>query len=173
MLDSGDPASGIVNDNHGAYAILMSGDDEIISSTPEVFTYRSHTKDKGRYRLTSATRESKHPVRIVRSHSLRSPWSPRAGIRYDGLYKITGWSIHQDKPKQTVVYHISFERLKSEPDIAAVLERPTAEEVEDYREYKRMRHAVPVKPGKLAKMGIPDFLLTPEGKQKEILKAEV
>lgn len=72
-------------DSKGAYAVLLTGTDEVSSSTPEKFVYRARNSNKGRYRLTAATIDSRHPVRILRSHALRSLWSPRAGIRYDGL----------------------------------------------------------------------------------------
>ena len=85
IIDSGKPNGGIVACAIGAYAVLMTDDDEIWSPTPNKFTYRARSDDKGRYRLTAATPESRQPVRILRSHSLHSFWSPRAGIRYDGL----------------------------------------------------------------------------------------
>ena len=85
IIDSADPAGGIVADVNGAYAVLMTEDAEIKSPTPEGFTYRAKHEDRGRFRLTAATRESRGPVRILRSHSLRSLWAPKAGVRYDGL----------------------------------------------------------------------------------------
>lgn len=85
IIDSGDPNGGITADSQGAYAVVMTDHDEIEASTPDLFTYRARRNDKGRYRLTAATVESRQPVRILRNHSLRSFWSPSAGIRYDGL----------------------------------------------------------------------------------------
>lgn len=72
-------------DSKGAYAVLLTGGDEIPSTTPDKFVYRAHDGDRGRYRLTAATIDSRHPIRILRGHGLRSFWSPRAGIRYEGL----------------------------------------------------------------------------------------
>lgn len=85
MLDSSDRNGGVVADSKGAYAVLLSGSDEISSPTPDRIVYRTREGDKGRYRLTAATIDSRHPVRILRSHALHSFWSPRAGIRYEGL----------------------------------------------------------------------------------------
>lgn len=85
MLDTGDPNGGIVADANGAYALLMTEEDETNSPTPLAFTYRARANDKGRYRMTAGTPESRLPIRVLRSHSLRSFWSPKAGIRYDGL----------------------------------------------------------------------------------------
>jgi hypothetical protein len=85
ILDSSDPHGGIVADSKGAYAVLLTGNDEVSSASPETFVYRARDADRGRFRLTAATIDSRHPVRILRSHALHSFWSPRAGVRYEGL----------------------------------------------------------------------------------------
>jgi hypothetical protein len=85
IIDSVTADGGIVSDANGAYAILMAGNDEVSGPSFEAFTYRAKNSDRGRYRLTAATRESRQPVRVLRSHSLRSFWAPKAGVRYDGL----------------------------------------------------------------------------------------
>ena len=85
ILDSSDPRGGIVSDSKGAYAVLLTGSDEVSSANPESFVYRARDTDRGRFRLTAATIDSRHPVRILRSHSLHSFWSPKAGVRYEGL----------------------------------------------------------------------------------------
>lgn len=84
-MDSASSEGGIVSDSAGAYAVVMTNGDEIPGSSPETFQYRASDRDPGRYRLTAGTPESRHPIRILRSHSLRSFWKPRAGLRYDGL----------------------------------------------------------------------------------------
>ncbi|KAG9602828.1 hypothetical protein KCU86_g8694, partial [Aureobasidium melanogenum] len=69
-------------------------------------------------------------------------FAPRAGVRYDGLYKVSGWRITQDPKTKEINYYISFDRLPSEPPLGPVLEHPTAEELDDYREYKRIRRDI-------------------------------
>lgn len=85
IIDNGNPNGGITCDANGAYALLMTLHDEVESAGPNSFVYRARTGDSGRYRLTSADISSRQPVRILRHHSLRSFWTPRAGVRYDGL----------------------------------------------------------------------------------------
>lgn len=85
IIDSADAAGGITSDSDGAYAIFMTREEEVLGLTPETFTYRASADDHGRYRLTAATRDSRQPIRILRSDSLRSFWAPKAGVRYDGL----------------------------------------------------------------------------------------
>lgn len=158
MIDSSTPQGGIVSDSKGAYAVFLTDDDELSGSTAEKFVYRARDGDKGRYRLTAATLDSRHPVRILRSHTLRSFWAPRAGIRYEGLYvpaqqskwllgvlidfhryKVASWSISRDSSTERMVYDITFKRLASEASMEDVLQRPWAEEIEDYKEYKRIK----------------------------------
>ncbi|THW39345.1 hypothetical protein D6D25_04851, partial [Aureobasidium pullulans] len=122
-----------------AYALLLADGDELECDDPAHFTYRSTSGDARRYRLCAGTLASRQPVRVLRSHTLRSFFAPRAGVRYDGMYKVSGWRIIQDPKTKAVHYHIRFDRLPSEPPIGPVLEHPTAEEIDDYREYKRIR----------------------------------
>jgi hypothetical protein len=53
---------------------------------------------------------------------------------------VTGWSIASRNKE--MVYEIHFRRLASEPSMEIVLRRPFSDEIEDYREYKRIRQAV-------------------------------
>lgn len=85
ILDSGSASTSIVYDKKAAYGLVLSHEDELNSPDPSRFTYRSSPHDIGRYRLTAATTASRHPIRVLRSHTLRSLWAPRAGLRYDGL----------------------------------------------------------------------------------------
>lgn len=78
-------ADGVVADSGGAYAVLMAGDEEVAGQNADSFVFRARLNDKSRYRLTSGTPESRSPVRILRSHTLRSFYAPKAGLRYDGL----------------------------------------------------------------------------------------
>ncbi|KAI6868063.1 hypothetical protein KC343_g11870 [Hortaea werneckii] len=139
IIDNSDANGGIVADENGAYAVVMTEGDEVKGSSPDTFVYRARTDDTGRYRLTSGTLESRHPVRILRSHSLRSFYAPKAGLRYDGLHKVSGWTVRTDQLSKQIVYEITFTRLASEPSMTQVQRRPFAEEVEDYKEYKRLR----------------------------------
>ncbi|KAI7012539.1 hypothetical protein D0867_14889 [Hortaea werneckii] len=139
IIDNSDANGGVVADANGAYAVVMTEGDEVKGSSPDKFVYRARADDTGRYRLTAGTPESRQPVRILRSHSLRSFYAPKAGLRYDGLHKVSGWTVRTDPQSKQVVYDISFTRLASEPSMSQVQRRPFAEEVEDYKEYKRLR----------------------------------
>ncbi|KAF7189105.1 hypothetical protein HII31_09527 [Pseudocercospora fuligena] len=140
IIDNGNSDGGVVSDGDRAYAVVLTGGDEISGPDPNSFQYRCRDKDPGRYRLTAGTPESRHPIRVLRSHSLRSLWKPRAGLRYDGLHKVTGWTIKHDNKTNQMVYIVNFQRLASESSMELVLKRPWSDEIEDYTEYKRIRN---------------------------------
>ncbi|KAF2026253.1 hypothetical protein EK21DRAFT_74691 [Setomelanomma holmii] len=86
-------------------------------------------------------------IRILRSHSFNSVWGPKAGVRYEGLYGVKSWSIRQAKTTDTaggewkqgdIIFEVRFERRDDTP-MEEVTRRPTATEVDDYSEYKRLR----------------------------------
>lgn len=134
--------SGVTTCYTQAYALLLADNDELDCTDPAHFTYRSTPGDVRRYHLCAGTLASRRPIRVLRSHTLRSFFAPRAGVRYDGLYKVSGWRITQDPKTKEIHYNIFFDRLPSEPALDPVLQHPTAEELDDYREYKRIRKEV-------------------------------
>ncbi|KAI5367416.1 putative PUA-like superfamily, SRA-YDG superfamily protein [Septoria linicola] len=139
IIDSGSSEGGIVCDGEAAYAVVMTGGDEVFGGDGETIRYRARSNDPGRYRLSAASIESRHPIRILRSHTLNSMWKPRTGLRYEGLYKITGWSVKHNTRTNEVDFVVKFRRLPAQAAFETVLARPWTEEVEDYREYKRLR----------------------------------
>ncbi|PSN75021.1 hypothetical protein BS50DRAFT_643633 [Corynespora cassiicola Philippines] len=158
-LDSVD--GGVCFDKQGAYALLLKDSGEIEAPNPFNFTYRCKPTDRGRFRLTAATPKSRVPIRVLRSHTLNSVWGPKVGVRYEGLwvdflsgepadwfrYRVTGWTVRQVKPSDIVglefatgdiMYEIKFERVDTS-SVDGVLKHPTANEADDYLEYKRLR----------------------------------
>jgi hypothetical protein len=86
IIDDRSTDGGICYNDTGAYAIVVSNDDEICEPTPERFTYVCNNSDRGRFRLTAADFKARHPIRILRSHAMKSLWNPRVGVRYEGLH---------------------------------------------------------------------------------------
>ena len=54
-------------------------------------------------------------------------------------HTVRGWSIVRDRETKEMVYEIKFKRLVTEPPMDTVMRRPYSDEVEDYKEYKRVR----------------------------------
>jgi hypothetical protein len=55
---------------------------------------------------------------------------------------VVGWSIKRDEKSKQVVYQINFKRLGDQTGMEQVLRRPFVDEVEDYKEYKRIRQGL-------------------------------
>jgi hypothetical protein len=62
----------------------MTEDQEVKSQDFGNIKYRTSNKDPGCFKLMKNL-VSKQLVRILRSYRLVSTWSPKAGIRYEGL----------------------------------------------------------------------------------------
>ncbi|KAK8190137.1 uncharacterized protein BKA78DRAFT_353593 [Phyllosticta capitalensis] len=151
IIDLQSTGGGICADKNGAYAVVMTGSDEIYGETPEKFKYRCRPGDPGRFRITSVVdSRSRSTIRVLRSHTLTSLWSPSCGIRYDGIHRVTGWTIRPGDPTandgHNLIWEISFERDMTQDEgqdsFEQTLKHPTAEEADDYMEYKRMRRAL-------------------------------
>ncbi|KAK3671336.1 hypothetical protein LTR78_008796 [Recurvomyces mirabilis] len=142
IINHSEAKGGTISDSIGAYAVVLAGSQEKSCSNANSFVYRPSNNDKGRYRLASGAPESRQPVRILRSHNLQSFLAPKAGLRYDGLHKVSGWSIKRDAKTKAMVYDIHFVRLPDQQPMEEVLCRPWTEEIEDYKEYKRLRFLV-------------------------------
>jgi hypothetical protein len=76
---------GTTYDKNGAYALVLKTTGEIDAQSDRVLVYRCPLNDKGKFCLTAATRTSREPIRVLRSHSINSIWGPRVGIRFEGL----------------------------------------------------------------------------------------
>ncbi len=82
MLD--DSNDGITADEDGAYAIVMTDQEEIDTGRVGVTLYQASSTDPGRFRLMKNI-TSRAKVRVLRTWRLKSRWAPKAGLRYDGL----------------------------------------------------------------------------------------
>ncbi|KAF1954790.1 hypothetical protein CC80DRAFT_594834 [Byssothecium circinans] len=147
IIDGDTVEGGVCYDKEAAYALLLKDTGEIDASDEDNFTYRCGRHDKGKFRLTAATPKCRHPIRVLRSHSINSIWGPKAGVRYEGLYRVVSWTISQikntdihDQDYRTgdIVYDITFKRVDPIP-MEEVIKIPTTSQVDEYSEYKRLR----------------------------------
>lgn len=82
MID--DSSDGITANEDGAYAVVMTDEEEVESGREGVIFYKASSRDPGRFQLMK-NMTNRGPVRILRTGRLKSIWAPKAGIRYDGL----------------------------------------------------------------------------------------
>ncbi|TCD63938.1 hypothetical protein EIP91_004748 [Steccherinum ochraceum] len=113
LVDSGmhgNRQQGIYNKDGTAYSVVMSGgyeDDQDYGNTfiytgvggqekrmgedGEVYVVQVKDQsidDPSNAALKRAIKEHQ-PIRVIRGSKLRSPWAPKRGLRYDGLYRVT------------------------------------------------------------------------------------
>jgi putative restriction endonuclease len=119
----------------GAESIVLSGGYEDDSDRGDVITYTGHGgniparamqyKDQELDRQNMAlvvSCENRLPVRVVRGAKHRSPWSPRSGYAYGGLYRVVRWWDQRGKSGFRV-YRFELRKLGSNAE-AEVANRP-------------------------------------------------
>lgn len=85
---------------------------------------------------------SGQPVRLIRSHNLKSTFAPDLGFRYDGLYTVV--SQGRLDPEESTRQRHPF-RLQRLPDQTPLRggdgpeARPTRQEIEEHKKDKRLR----------------------------------
>ncbi|KAI9721835.1 MAG: hypothetical protein M1812_002171 [Candelaria pacifica] len=134
-----DSRDGITADEEGAYAILLGKDQEIDSGRPDMIVYKATSIDRGKFMLMRNLK-SRLCVRILRSWKQDSVWAPRAGVRYDGLYAVTGYGIKLNTiQKDEWVYTFKLTREDGQPSLESALRHPTAEEYSEWKDYEKGR----------------------------------
>ncbi|KAK3658821.1 hypothetical protein LTR56_001692 [Elasticomyces elasticus] len=119
--------------SHGAYSIVVSGAYSDVDEDHGSFLYYS-APQSGEHADPATTKTStelemscryRRPVRVLRSAGT-SRWSPRCGLRYDGLYEVTSMQRKINKLKGSY-NRFTLERLDDQDDID--LSRPNRTEV--------------------------------------------
>ncbi|KAL7267701.1 hypothetical protein RUND412_009699 [Rhizina undulata] len=130
----------------GAFSIVVSGAyDDNDRDRGDVIYYsgsRGGEEDKLRHETSSdpnpgailsrstksliVSYSTQKPVRVLRSFQCNSRWSPSAGIRYDGLYKVLSYSQEQNRSGERY-YQFELRREPGQPPIDQ--SRPTPLEI--------------------------------------------
>ncbi|KAL7798497.1 hypothetical protein V8C37DRAFT_399267 [Trichoderma ceciliae] len=76
-------------------------------------------------------------IRILRGYRLRSPLSPKAGIRYDGLYIIRQYSHKQNPQNRLHRIIVTLERISGQPNMADLVKVPRPSQTDDWLLFKR------------------------------------
>ncbi|MCJ1378322.1 hypothetical protein MMC17_001419 [Xylographa soralifera] len=136
--------NGITADVEGAYAIFMTDNEEVKTSEENIFRYWASPKDPGCLQLMKNV-HSRKLVRVLRSWRLYSSLAPKAGLRYDGLYRVSGYGVKlivnilgEDEWQYTFV----LERYRDQAGLDRALCHPTADEMDDWRDYKQTRDSI-------------------------------
>ncbi|KAL9580212.1 MAG: hypothetical protein Q9203_006394 [Teloschistes exilis] len=125
----------ITADEEVAYAIALTLDTERDSFQVESFSYAPHSSDSGIFKLMATINgEQRKVVRVLRSWKLRSPLAPSAGLRYDGLYRVAGYSVKLENDSWRYVFHMK--REDDQESLEKVLTIPNADQLDDWEDYE-------------------------------------
>ncbi|KAI9668584.1 MAG: hypothetical protein M1831_001023 [Alyxoria varia] len=143
------PKAGITWNEYSVYAITLTDKYKVgKDSDPNFIECFVTGKEAGSFRLLNSILPKKVSIRVLRSHTYPSKWSPRCGVRYDGLYTAVAFGVcgsvapydpRQDPRPGTWTFRIDLHRETEQVPMSEVLRHPTAAERDDYEEYMRVR----------------------------------
>lgn len=119
---------------YGAHSLpLLTGREEVVSAD----TVRYMREAKLSETHVSLISHVGSQIRILRGHRLRSPLSPKAGLRYDGLYTIRQYG-HKRNPKNRLHRIIvTLERVAGQPSMADLAKVPRPSQMDDWVLFER------------------------------------
>lgn len=147
-------SGGSINQNkQGAYSCVMSGGhgygndkdgdqdggDEVLYCGTDCTDGSGKITDSTQHMINSAN--GTEPVRLIRSHHLKSEWAPKVGYRYDGLYDVVDYERLDPVGHPRARHRFKLVRQKNQDPIRwnEPEKRPTDQEVEAYQKDKRLR----------------------------------
>ncbi|KAL8870241.1 MAG: hypothetical protein Q9174_003672 [Haloplaca sp. 1 TL-2023] len=130
----------ITADEDVAYAIAMTQLMESNCSKYESCSYTAQAGDPGIFKLMATINgEQRKVIRVLRSWKLHSPLAPSAGLRYDGLYRVTGYGVKSSYELETKSYNWRYTfHLTREPGQEGMqksLAVPSADQLDDWQDY--------------------------------------
>ena len=138
----------------GAYSVIMAGGvDPAGQPYPnedrgsEVLYCGTDNKEKDQNQPSLETRSLltnhriKQPVRLFRSHNLRTPFAPELGFRYDGLYDVAGYEEMDPPDNKRRRHRFKPVRRAGQDPIRSegAAKRPTKQEIDEYEKDKKNR----------------------------------
>lgn len=140
--------------DHGAYAVVVSGEYEDLDSDQGDVLYYSSEGAKGGdsqrqedmigNQALTASLHTGRPVRVLRgaktsAKGRRSGWAPSCGLRYDGLYRVVTKMTKRGKHGGEFL-QFKLERLQGQKDLRDVVrESPTAQQIEDFHRLEELK----------------------------------
>ncbi|KAK4169346.1 hypothetical protein QBC43DRAFT_354590 [Cladorrhinum sp. PSN259] len=133
-----------ITPHKGCTIPLLGGREEVIHVNKTIYTLYSRPKSPLTWQLLFQVNKN---VRILRGDQLRSALAPKAGVRYDGVWKLTNLSpakLYMDAfngydPKRDI-YETRFqlERINEQTSMGEVLKVPTPSQMDDWALYRKI-----------------------------------
>ncbi|KAL8730240.1 MAG: hypothetical protein Q9166_004217 [cf. Caloplaca sp. 2 TL-2023] len=131
----------ITADNNVAYAIAMTQGNEANVSKDGSSSYTPLPSDLGAFKLmTTINGEERRKIRVLRSWRLISSLAPAAGIRYDGLYRVTGYGVKlvpgSEGNNDSWRYTFHLMRESCQDSMEKALAVPMPDQLDDWEDYR-------------------------------------
>ncbi|KAL8674031.1 MAG: hypothetical protein Q9168_001563 [Polycauliona sp. 1 TL-2023] len=131
----------ITSDNRVAYAIAMTQENESKVSKDGNSSYTPYSDDPGVSKLMATINgEQRSTIRVLRSWRLRSSLAPAAGLRYDGLYRVTGYGVKlspgSEGSEDIWRYTFHLKREGGQESMEKVLGIPMPDQLDDWEDYR-------------------------------------
>ncbi|KAL8805975.1 MAG: hypothetical protein Q9182_001632 [Xanthomendoza sp. 2 TL-2023] len=131
----------ITADNRIAYAIAMTQGNEKNVSKNGSSSYTPFPNDVGAFKLMATISGGERgKIRVLRSWRLQSPYAPAAGIRYDGLYQVTGYGVKlvpgSEGKKDSWRYTFHIKREPCQASMEKALAVPMPDQLDDWEDYR-------------------------------------
>ncbi|KAG8528909.1 uncharacterized protein KY384_006598 [Bacidia gigantensis] len=158
---------GLTYDRDRAYAVVIEGpeDEETVSvrhggrgdsdwapkyppreveGTEDILRYKVTRKDarvgKGVFkvmRTMASPDEDRKVVRVFRAWKTVWENAPLGGVRYEGLYRVTNYSIRLSPPNEWT-YIFTLAREEAQAPLSTITHIPTPEQMDDWEDYQAM-----------------------------------
>ncbi|KAL8818182.1 MAG: hypothetical protein Q9223_003124 [Gallowayella weberi] len=131
----------ITADHRIAYAIAMTQGNEKNVSKDGSSSFTPLPNDDGVFKLMATINGGERAkIRVLRSWRLQSPNAPAAGIRYDGLYQVTGYGVKlvrgSEGKKDTWRYTFHIKRDPCQASMDKALAVPMPDQLDDWEDYR-------------------------------------
>lgn len=113
---------------------LLTGREEDLPDGRTEYVRRGGQRDMQYALLTQVGRKTK----VIRGFRLKSVYAPQAGIRYDGLYNITSWSIKLCPCTDLYTLKVVLERLPRQKPMREILQIPKPSQLDDWAWYEKL-----------------------------------
>ncbi|KAK3985529.1 hypothetical protein QBC44DRAFT_155989 [Cladorrhinum sp. PSN332] len=130
-----------ITPHKGCTIPLLVGREEVLHPYKTTYTLYSQPQSLFCSQLLS---QSGKDVRILRGHELHSILAPEAGIRYDGMWKLSGLKMklskdpvnHWDESLDIHQLEFTLERVNKQKPMSEVVKIPTPSQMDDWLLYQ-------------------------------------
>ncbi|KAJ4422430.1 hypothetical protein N0V82_002878 [Gnomoniopsis sp. IMI 355080] len=113
---------------------LLTGREEDMSQDESVYIREGPANDM-HHNLISQVGQK---IRILRGFRLKSLCTPKAGVRYDGMYRISSWSLKLNMASEMYTLRLTLQRLPNQIPMEDILSIPKPSQLDEWNLYEQL-----------------------------------